>query len=275
MSWQKNNFQQKYLNNKKYKIIKTLWFWSFGVTLKALQYVGDISLWEVVVKFPINTKKHESTLKFIEEAVALRKVNHPNLIKLHDIFVKDWIPYLVMENVSWKTLYSLMNTNWKNNLSFERIFHIMAQLGDAISDLHPNNIIVIPWLDMNYRPDFVKILDFWLVTLWKNKGQWCLGFAAPEQIYDTPKPINDLYSLGVILYLLLTWDLPYKPELSLDEKKWINSTLPDLPDNFPSEINHFVKKCIEPKIENRYWGLPWFVSSCINFRQIYAKNMII
>lgn len=167
MSWQKNNFQQKYLNNKKYKIIKTLWFWSFGVTLKALQYVGDISLWEVVVKFPINTKKHESTLKFIEEAVALRKVNHPNLIKLHDVFVKDWIPYLVMENVSWKTLYSLMNTNWKNNLSFERIFHIMAQLGDAISDLHPNNIIVIPWLDMNYRPDFVKILDFWLVTLWK------------------------------------------------------------------------------------------------------------
>ncbi len=281
------NIIGKTLCNGKYKIIEFLGEGGFGQTVKALHYIDKTVLGMVVLKFPINRKRNH--LEFIEEAIAIRKVNHPNLVKLHDVFVEDDVPYLVMEYVKGKTLHELITDNDRNSLSPERIFHIMAQLGEAVSklhdkgvlhcDLHPRNIIVIPWLDMDYRPDFVKILDFGLAALWRNnswkssyKGAGLIGFAAPEQLYGVPSPLSDLFSLGVILHVLLTGYLPYDSDLIENEFAWFKSSPAPMPDYLPSEIAHFVQRCIEPREKKRYGGLPGFVRQCIDFRHLCAKE---
>ncbi len=275
------------LCNGKYKVIAPLGSGGFGTTVKALHYIGETVLGVVVLKFPI--EKNTNHLKFLEEAIAIRKINHPNLVKLYDVFIEDEVPYLVMEYIEGKTLHSLIRTNNDDYLSPERIFHIMAQLGEAVSnlhdkgvlhcDLHPRNIIVMPWLDINYRPDFVKIIDFGLAALWRKnawknsyQGMGMIGFAAPEQLYDKPSPTSDLFSLGVIMHVLLTGYLPYNYELIYDKENWLNTSPPPMPNDIPPEIANFVRRCIEPKEEKRYGGLPGFVRQCIEFRQLCATK---
>ncbi len=285
--WLKSNPKGKTLCNGKYKIIEPLGSGGFGITVKALHYIGDTVLGVVVIKFPLDTTINKR--QFLEEAIAIRKINHPNLVKLYDVFIEDDVPYLVMEYIKGETLHSLIQTDWGYDLSSERIFHIMAQLGEAISnlhdkgvlhcDLHPRNIIVMPWLDMDYRPDFVKVIDFGLAALW-SKNSWqsayqgagMIGFAAPEQLYDKPVPHSDLFSLGVILYVLLTNSLPYNTDIIYDEDEWLAASPPSMPDYLPPEICRFVQRCIEPKVEKRYGGLPGFVRQCIDFRQLSAKK---
>lgn len=283
-AWLLSDPHGRWLDGGRYKLVEPIGAGGFGITAKAYQYIDETVLGPVAVKFPL-VMDADRNKAFQAEAIALRKVRHPNLVTLHDFFIDEGRPYLVMEYVAGNSLFDAFSDT--QMLTFERLFHVMAQLGSAVNDLHDkgvihcdlksDNIRLLPWLDVSYRYDFAKILDFGIAALWRNK-RWesstaggTIGFAAPEQLRGEPVPQSDVFSLGIILYILLTGTMPYPLDTYWKSNDACTLQNPRLLDSFPEEVISLVLASIAPEPEKRI-GLPGFLRKCIYLRTLHESK---
>jgi serine/threonine-protein kinase len=252
----------------KYRLVAPLGAGGFGCTGKAVQLLDGRPLGTVAIKFPLRRAAGFSVEDFLEEACALRAVAHPNIVVLHDAFVEDGVPYLVMEHVAGETLDR--EAFLRRGTSLESIIHLATQIAagaDAVHskgvvhcDLKPGNVAVVPWLD--HTPSFAKILDFGLACLWQRgrgwQGGWAgtPGFAPPEQILGAPTPRSDVFAFGVTLFWLLTGRLPFDPRLVEDPERFRREAPPSLPSALPAELDALIRECLEPDEERRYPVMP-------------------
>src|SRR6187549_1136949 len=170
-----------------------------------------------------------SALRFMTEARAASQLNHPNSVAVFDFGrTDDGQPYLVMEFLRGKDLARVAYE--EGPLPFTRIVEVLRQALAALSEAHdlgivhrdlkPENIILEP---LRRGGDFVKVVDFGLAKLKADAqtpsvtspGIVCgtPDYMAPEQGRgDAIDGRSDLYSVGVILFQLLTGRLPYEAE---------------------------------------------------------------
>ncbi|MFT3744388.1 MAG: bifunctional serine/threonine-protein kinase/formylglycine-generating enzyme family protein [Pyrinomonadaceae bacterium] len=189
--------------------------------------------------------------RFRQEALAAAAIRHQNVVSVTDYGVIDGtLPFLVMEYVEGEALHDLLAR--EKSLSPERTFELMSAVcagvgaahhqGIVHRDLKPLNIMIC-----NDKPNLsqaVKILDFGLA---KIKSGELLGsfiqaqttglmgspyYMAPEQWADEdPDSRSDIYSLGVMLYQMLTGDVPFKgSSIPAIMKKHISDAAPTLAD---------------------------------------------
>ncbi len=163
--------------------------------------------------------------RFVREARAVNRINHANIVEITDFGeTDDGLVYLVMEYVPGEPLLKAMADG---PMDVERAFHIAKQVASALCrahemgvvhrDLKPENILLVPQRD---NPDFVKVLDFGIAKILDapslTGSQQIFGtpgYIAPEYIQSTDIDGRaDLYSLGVILYELITGALPFDYE---------------------------------------------------------------
>jgi eukaryotic-like serine/threonine-protein kinase len=189
--------------------------------------------------------------RFRQEALAAAAIRHMNVVAVTDYGVIDGtLPFLVMEYVEGESLHDLLGREKK--LSPERAFELMSAAcagvgaahhqGIVHRDLKPLNIMICS--DKPNMSQAVKILDFGLA---KIKSGELLGsfiqaqttglmgspyYMAPEQwADDEPTPQADIYSLGVMLYQILTGDVPFKgSSIPAIMKKHISDEAPTLAD---------------------------------------------
>jgi predicted Ser/Thr protein kinase len=159
--------------------------------------------------------------RFGREARALAKLNHPNIVTVHDFGQAEGQSFFIMEYVDGANLRQRLR---KERLAPPETFRIVAQVCDALQyahdegiahrDIKPENIL----LDQKGR---VKIADFGIAKLLARKtveytltGPWqvmgTLNYMAPEQL-ENPLAVDhraDVYSLGVVFYEMLTGELP-------------------------------------------------------------------
>jgi tetratricopeptide (TPR) repeat protein len=170
-----------------------------------------------------------SALRFMTEARAASQLNHPNSVSVFDFGrTEDGQPYLVMEFLRGKDLARVAYE--EGPLPFNRIVDVLRQvlaalgeahdLGIVHRDLKPENVILEP---LRRGGDFVKVVDFGLAKLKADTqspsvtspGIVCgtPDYMAPEQGRgDSIDGRSDLYSVGVILFQLLTGRLPFEAE---------------------------------------------------------------
>lgn len=170
-----------------------------------------------------------SALRFMTEARAASQLNHPNSISVFDFGrTEDGQPYLVMEFLRGKDLARVAYE--EGPLPFGRIVDVLRQvlaalgeahdLGIVHRDLKPENVILEP---LRRGGDFVKVVDFGLAKLRADAqtpsvtspGIVCgtPDYMAPEQGRgDAIDGRSDLYSVGVILFQLLTGRLPFEAD---------------------------------------------------------------
>src|SRR5688572_3950941 len=170
-----------------------------------------------------------SALRFMTEARAASQLNHPNSVSVFDFGrTDDGQPYLVMEFLRGKDLARIAYE--EGPLPFSRIVDVLRQvlaalgeahdLGIVHRDLKPENVILEP---LRRGGDFVKVVDFGLAKLKADTqapsvtspGIVCgtPDYMAPEQGRgDAIDGRSDLYSVGVILFQLLTGRLPFEAD---------------------------------------------------------------
>jgi len=250
-----------------YKIIEKLGEGGMGVVYKA----HDTKLDRVVaLKFLPENLTVNSTDKerFIEEAKAAAALNHSNVCVVHDIDNEDEYHFIVMEYIDGKTLQQVIAD--EGVLTTNAATEYAIQMGEALQEAHHKGIVHRDIKSDNIMisgSNQAKVMDFGLAKL---KGSLkltkssstvgTLAYMAPEQIEG--KDIDgrsDIFSMGIVLYEMLTGQLPFKGDYEAammyailnEEPVPIERHLPDI----SSELRHILIRSLEKDPNNRYQSM--------------------
>jgi DNA-binding beta-propeller fold protein YncE len=205
--------------------------------------------------------------RFQAEALAIAKLQYPNIVQIYETGQQEDLPYLSLEYVEGGSLdQRLAGQPMPPREAAElvetlaRAVHVAHQAGIIHRDLKPANVLLTP-------SGVPKITDFGLAkTLGDDRGQTASGailgtpsYMAPEQAGGRRREITravDVYSLGAILYELLTGRPPFRAETPLDTLLLVVSeevTPPsELCPDVPRDLEAICLKCLRKNPENRY-----------------------
>ena len=163
-----------------------------------------------------------SRQRFLREARAAGRLGHPNIVTVFDVGQGDAMPYLVMELIPGITLADYLHRQNDKVLPVSAVLDIAIQLCEALQYAHAQGVIHRDIKPANIHYDAesgrVKLMDFGIAAIEGHRrstgnGQHVLGtphYMAPEQINGTEASrSSDMYALGVVLFQLLSGELPY------------------------------------------------------------------
>jgi predicted Ser/Thr protein kinase len=203
-----------------FAILEMLGRGGMGVVYKARQRNLD-RIVALKILPPVDALSPDFVARFTREARALAKLNHPNIVNVHDFGETGGLYYIIMEYVDGMNLRELLQTR---RLAPAEALAIVPKICDALEyaheeglvhrDIKPENLLI----DKKGR---VKIADFGLAKLLRREpldmtltlsgmALGTLRYMAPEQM-DKPESVDhraDLYSLGVVIYEMLTGEVP-------------------------------------------------------------------
>lgn len=185
----------------------------------------------------------EFVKRFEQEAAAVAQLRHPNIIQVHDFNHQGDVYYMVLEYVRGLTLDAQLETlkQFNQRLTLDETVQIMTKLCDAVAyahqrnmihrDLKPSNVIITPEGEPILM-DFgiAKIVGSDHVNTATGATMGTAAYMSPEQVKgDEIDRRADIYSLGVILYEMLSGQPPYEGRSALTVMmKHINEPIPDI-----------------------------------------------
>ncbi len=254
-----------------YKILEKIGAGSMGEVFRA----HDMKLGrEVAIKImpPESALDPDSRQRFEREAKAVAAIKHPNIVTIHSVEEADGFHFITMELVEGKTLSELLP---KNGLTLERFFELAIPLAEAVScahaqgithrDLKPANIMV----DGDGR---IKVLDFGLAkqgaTQARNLDETLCADAQLTEVggilgtvnYMSPEQVtggevgarSDLFSLGIIMYELLSGVRPFGGGYSIEiMHNIVNAAAPHLP-FLPDALTEIIDRCLRKAPGERF-----------------------
>ena len=203
--------------------------------------------------------------KFQREAISASSLAHPNIVEMYDVGEDNGKYFIVMEYIDGKTLKSLIKK--RGALTVYEVIDIMKQLCDGIAYAHDSYIIhrdIKPQNIMILDNGLVKITDFGIATALNNleltqtdSVMGSVHYLPPEQANGKGSTIkSDIYSLGIMMFELLTGKVPFKGENPVEIAiKHMKENLPSVtsmnPD-IPQSIENIILKCCAKNPKNRY-----------------------
>jgi len=223
--------------------------------------------------------------RFQREAKAAASLNHPHIVNVYDIGQDGEFHYLVMENVEGIDLKKKLKNEGK--LSIEESLEIVSQIGEALALAHRNNIVhcdIKPHNILLTEDNGCKVTDFGIAravssaTLTHTDSVvGSAPYISPEQAKgDRLTSSSDIYSLGVVLYELLTGRLPFQGDgpitLALKHIRERPSPPSLYVSNLPQYIEKIVMKSLEKEPEDRYPNAESLLDEIETAREIYLQN---
>lgn len=203
--------------------------------------------------------------KFQREAISASSLNHPNIVELYDVGEDNGQYFIVMEYVDGKTLKSLVKK--RGALTLPEVIDIMLQLTSAIAHAHDSYIIhrdIKPQNVLILDNGMVKITDFGIATALNNHEltetnsvMGSVHYLPPEQANGNGATVkSDIYSLGILMFELLTGKVPFKGdnavEIAIKQMKTPIPSVRKYDEDIPQSVENVILRSCAKNPKNRY-----------------------
>lgn len=202
--------------------------------------------------------------RFCTESHAVAMLSHPNIVAVYDVSHNDNVEYIVMELVDGITLKQYMER--KGVVAWKEVVHFTKQISKALAHAHERGIIhrdIKPQNIMLLRDGTIKVGDFGIAALenevYENNGEaiGSIHYIAPEQARgECPDARSDIYSLGVVMYEMLTGELPFNGntlgEIAVQHMNAKPVPPRDKNPSVPTELERITLKAMNADLNARY-----------------------
>lgn len=211
------------------------------------------------------TTDDEFIKRFRSEAQAVASLTHPNIVAVYDVGNEENLHYIVMELIQGKTLKEVIREEGK--LSWKWSVNVAIQIGSALETAHKNNIVhrdIKPHNIIITEDGNAKVTDFGIAKAVSNSTITAFGTTIGSVHYFSPEHArggytdakSDLYSLGVVMYEMLTGKVPFDADtpvsialMHMQEKPIEPITINPA---IPSSVNKIIMKAMQKDTNLRY-----------------------
>lgn len=253
---------ETYVNVGRYQVLETLGTGAHSRVVRGFDPLIDRAV--AIKLFSPELARGDGRSRFLREARVVGQISHPSIITLHDIGVEEssLTPYLVMELVEGQSLEKILS---KGSIPFPTACNWAAHVAVALAVAHRRGIIhgdVKPANILITSDNRVKLTDFGMARLASHDtgdtsllgtpAYWC-----PEQIHGRPQDArSDIFSLGVVLYEMLTGISPFAGDSLQSVCNHVLSSTPLPPtqsnSSLPASVNDVLGACLAKDPLNRF-----------------------
>jgi serine/threonine protein kinase/tetratricopeptide (TPR) repeat protein len=248
----------------RYQIIEELGKGGMGKVYKA----QDTDLKEkVAIKLlkPEIAADKKTIERFRNELKFARKIRHKNVCQMYDLNKEEGTHYITMEYVDGKDLKSMIRM--MGQLSAGKTIYIAKQVCDGLAEAHRLGVVHRDLKPQNIMVDEdgnARIMDFGIARSLKTKGITATGVMIGTPEYMSPEQVegkevdqrSDIYSLGVILYEMVTGKVPFEGDtpftIGVKHKSETPKAPKELNTQLPDDLNRVILRCLEKDREKRY-----------------------
>ena len=257
------NLEGRLIGNR-YEILEKIGNGGMATVYKARCHVLNRNVAVKVLKEEFTTDA-EFVKRFNIEAQAAASLSHPNIVSIYDVGNEGEIHYIVMELVQGKTLKEIITDD--GILPWKWTVNIAIQIASALEVAHRNNIVhrdIKPHNIIITEDGVAKVTDFGIAKAVSNSTITSFGATIGSVHYFSPEHArggytdakSDLYSLGVVMYEMLTGKVPFDADTPVSvalkhiqevapEPKKLNSTIPE-------SVNKIIIKAMQKDANLRY-----------------------
>jgi len=203
--------------------------------------------------------------RFQDESLSVAMLSHPNIVAVYDVSKADDMEYIVMELIDGITLKEYLQK--KGHLSWQETVYFALQIAKALQHAHNRGIIhrdIKPQNIMVLRDGTAKVADFGIAHQVSKQQTYNKGEAIGSVHYISPEQAKgsridnraDIYSLGVVMYEMLTGRLPFEGTNPVDVAIQHINSVPLNPRDYikdiPEAIETVTMKAMNPKLSARY-----------------------
>jgi len=265
----------------RYEILSEIAHGAMGVVYKARDPLIDRVVAIKTVTIGLSAAETEAfERRFFREAKSAGRLNHPNVVIIHDVGKSDDVAYIAMEFLDGKSLREIIDSGVV--LPPQRIADIAAEIAEGLAFAHRNQVIhrdVKPANVMVLASGAVKITDFGIALL--PTGTRTLAgnvfgsprYTSPEQVMGRPVDgRSDIFSLGAVVYEMLTGKPPFSGgDLNSILKQVLSDPTPPPSSHnpkLPRAFDHIVGKALAKDPNDRYQDAQEMANDLRNYDSI-------
>ena len=240
---------------------------------------------EVALKV-LSEQADRANQRFLAEAQAMARLNHPNIVAVYDVGLDGRTSYIIMEYVKGETIREIDRSSYTIGRAIDVVMQVLGALRYAHAadivhrDIKPGNVLI-------GNDDAVKVTDFGLARRISDVGNLSqtseivgtIAYLPPERVMGKPGDrSSDLYSVGVLLYELLTGQLPFT-ESSEDLVSTMIAHVNEVPaparshnPRIPEPLNRIIAKLLEADPARRFAQAQEVIDAIAELRRSTASD---
>jgi len=272
----------KYIGKKldgRYEILELIGFGGMAVVFKAYDLLENR---HVAVKILKDEYLHneEFRRRFRNESKAIAMLSHPNIVRVFDVNFSDTVQYIVMEYIDGITLKEYIGQ--QGAVKWKETIHFTVQILRALQHAHDNGIVhrdIKPQNVMLLQDGTIKVMDFGIARFARENGRTVADKAIGSVHYISPEQARgeqtdertDIYSVGVIMYELLTGQVPFDGDTPVSIAIKQMQQEPALPTSInpsiPVGLEEITLRAMQKEPELRYQSASEMLKDIDEFKQ--------